>query len=118
MINSKEEVMDRFYSGAVYSRNMAIPIENNWDIQIWLEQHIDYHFCISVYSEKANIINQLKSIKNEVIEILNDCKEGFGDESNWVYQKFIDTTKEDKPTPEEIGRKIIYLYNLLKEKIN
>ena len=61
-IISKELVSYRFSSGDSYSLNIDIPIGKNNDIRIILDQRLDYHLCISVFSEKPDIINQLKYI--------------------------------------------------------
>ena len=119
-IISKELVSYRFSSGDSYSLNIDIPIGKNNDIRIILDQRLDYHLCISVFSEKPDIINQLKyidKIKNKITKILNNCIEGESSEygSSWVYLKFIDTTKKDEA--EDIADKIIELYEFLRDNI-
>lgn len=121
VIASKEQVSDRFYSGTVYSQNMAISIENNWNARILLEQHINYHLCVSIYSNNNDIANKLREepIKTEIGDILdkkcNSDKYEEDEERYYIYSLYIDT---EKYKPEYIADKIIKLYEFLKDNIN
>ena len=121
VIASKEQVSDRFYSGAVYSQNLAISIENNWNARILLEQHINYHLCVSIYSNNNDIANKLREepIKTEIGDILdkkcNSDKYKEDEERYYIYSLYIDT---EKYKPEYIADKIIKLYEFLKDNIN
>ena len=121
VIASKEQVSDRFYSGTVYSQNMAISIENNWNARILLEQHINYHLCVSIYSNNNDIANKLREepIKTEIGDILdkkcNSDKYKEDEERYYIYSLYIDT---EKYKPEYIACKIIKLYEFLKDNIN
>lgn len=120
VIASKEQVSDRFYSGTVYSQNMAISIENNWNARILLEQHINYHLCVSIYSNNNDIANKLREepIKTEIGDILdkkcNSDKYKEDEERYYIYSLYIDT---EKYKPEYIADKIIKLYEFLKDNI-
>lgn len=112
-----------FYSGEInyygYSRNIDIPIENT-NCGIYLEQHINYHLCLSVYYNNDDIANKLREepIKTEIKKILdekgNSDKYTEDGDRYYIYSLYIDT---EKYKPEEIGKKITDLYDLLKEKI-
>ena len=72
-----------------------------------------------MYSINNDIINKLREepIKNEIGNILNKGSDKYEEDTDkyYIYSRFVDTEKDK---PEEIGQKIIDLYNLLKEKIN
>ena len=116
---SKENIENIFYNGNYSSQNIFISIIENWGLSIVLDQIIDYHLCISVYSINNDIINKLREepIKNEIGNILNKGSDKYEEDTDkyYIYSRFVDTEKDK---PEEIGQKIIDLYNLLKEKIN
>ena len=114
-----EEIIRSVFNYHVYSCNINIPIENT-NCGICLEQHINYHLCVSVYYNNNDIANKLREepIKTEIRKILDE--NGNSDKytedvgQNYIYSLYIDT---EKYKPEEIGQKIIDLYDLLKEKI-
>ena len=114
----KEIIENMFYNGNHSSQNIFIPIIENWGLSIVLDQIIDYHLCISVYSINNNIINKLREepLKNEIGNILNKGSDKYEEDADkyYIYSRFVDIEKDK---PEEIGQKIIDLYNLLKEKI-
>ena len=118
-IASKEQVIDRFYSGAVYSQNMSISIKNNWDARILLEQHINYHLCVSVYSNNNDIIKKLKEepIKTEIGDILDKDSDKYSEDEDYdcIYSLYIDTENYE---PKDIADKIIKLYELLNKNFN
>ena len=115
----KEIIENMFYNGNHSSQNIFIPIIENWGLSIVLDQIIDFHLCISVYSINNNIINKLREepLKNEIGNILNKGIDKYEEDADkyYIYSRFVDIEKDK---PEEIGQKIIDLYNLLKEKIN
>lgn len=110
-----------FYSGEInyygYSRNIDIPIENT-NCGIYLEQHINYHLCVSVYYNNNDIANKLREepIKTEIGKILDKDSDKYEEDADkyYIYSRFVDIEKDK---PEEIGKKIIDLYNFLKQKI-
>ena len=114
----KEIIENMFYNGNHSSQNIFIPIIENWGLSIVLDQIIDYHLCISVYSINNNIINKLREepLKNEIGNILDKGSDKYEEDADkyYIYSRFVDIEKDK---PEEIGQKIIDLYNLLKEKI-
>ena len=114
----KEIIENMFYNGNHSSQNIFIPIIENWGLSIVLDQIIDFHLCISVYSINNNIINKLREepLKNEIGNILNKGIDKYEEDADkyYIYSRFVDIEKDK---PEEIGQKIIDLYNLLKEKI-
>ena len=114
----KEIIENMFYNGNHSSQNIFIPIIENWGLSIVLDQIIDYHLCISVYSINNDIINKLREepLKNEIGNILNKGIDKYEEDADkyYIYSRFVDIEKDK---PEEIGQKIIDLYNLLKEKI-
>ena len=114
----KEIIENMFYNGNHSSQNIFIPIIENWGLSIVLDQIIDYHLCISVYSINNDIINKLREepLKNEIGNILNKGSDKYEEDADkyYIYSRFVDIEKDK---PEEIGQKIIDLYNLLKEKI-
>lgn len=115
----KKIIENMFYNGNYSSQNIFIPIIENLGLSIVLDQIIDYHLCISVYSINNNIINKLREepLKNEIGNILDKGSDKYEEDADkyYIYSRFVDIEKDK---PEEIGRKIIDLYNLLKEKIN
>ena len=123
--NKGEDYMKgaNFYSGVVnydgYSLNINIPIENT-NCGIYLDYNINYHLCVSVYYNNNYIANKLREepIKTEIRKILdkkdNSDKYTEDEARYYIYCLYIDT---EKYKPEEIGQKIIDLYDLLKEKI-
>ena len=114
----KEIIENMFYNGNYSSQNIFIPIIENLGLSIVLDQIIDYHLCISVYSINNDIINKLREepLKNEIGNILNKGSDKYEEDADkyYIYSRFVDIEKDK---PEEIGQKIIDLYNLLKEKI-
>ncbi len=114
----KEIIENMFYNGNHSSQNIFIPIIENWGLSIVLDQIIDYHLCISVYSINNDIINKLREepLKNEIGNILDKGSDKYEENADkyYIYSRFVDIEKDK---PEEIGQKIIDLYNLLKEKI-
>ena len=118
IFHNKEIIENMFYNGNYSSQNIFIPIVEGFGLSIVLDQIIDYHLCISVYSINNDIINKLREepIKNEIGNILNKGSDKYEEDADkyYIYSRFVDIEKDK---PEEIGRKIIDLYNLLKEKI-
>lgn len=116
---SSEEILRGIFNYNGYSLNIYIPIENT-NCDIYLEQHINYHLCLSVYCNNNDIENKLREepIKTEIRKILdekgNSDKYTEDEEPYYIYSLYIDT---EKYKPEEIGKKITDLYDLLKEKI-
>ena len=82
-----------------------------------LEQGVSW-LSISIYGTNGNFINKMKKeedIIKKIEEILNSYdEEGEGGDYDCIYCKYINIEKDK---PEEIGQKIIDLYNFLKEKI-
>ena len=118
IFHNKEIIENMFYNGNYSSQNIFIPIIEGFGLSIVLDQIIDYHLCISVYSINNDIINKLREepIKTEIVNILNKGSDKYEEDADkyYIYSRFVDIEKDK---PEEIGRKIIDLYNLLKEKI-
>ena len=118
IFHNKEIIKNMFYNGNYSSQNIFIPIIEGFGLSIVLDQIIDYHLCISVYSINNDIINKLREepIKTEIVNILNKGSDKYEEDADkyYIYSRFVDTEKDK---PEEIGQKIIDLYNLLKEKI-
>ena len=118
IFHNKEIIENIFYNGNYSSQNIFIPIIENWGLSIVLDQIIDYHLCVSVYSINNDIINKLREepIKTEIGNILDKDSDKYEEDTDkyYIYSRFVDTEKDK---PEEIGQKIIDLYNLLKEKI-
>ena len=121
IFHRREKIEDDF-KRMKWSGSMNIPIFNGLSIE--LDQHINYHLCVSVYSKNNNITNRLKEevIKTEIGKILDkDSKDSdkcgeYSEYEDWdcIYSLYINTEKE----PKYIADKIIKLYDLLKEKIN
>ena len=83
---------------------------------------LGYHTCINIYTDKDYIRDKLKKLKNEIENIIGKLGKFYigeeeGEPDN-VYFVEIDTTKKGYPEAEETAKKMINLYNLLKEKIN
>ena len=102
-----------------WSGSMKIPIFSGLSIE--LDQHINYHLCVSVYSRNNDITNKLREepIKTEIGKILDkdiDNRNNYSENEDWdcIYTLYIDTEKYE---PKDIADKIIELYDLLKEKI-
>ena len=118
IFHNKEIIENMFYNGNYSSQNIFIPIVEGFGLSIVLDQIIDYHLCISVYSINNDIINKLREepIKTEIGKILDKDSDKYEEDADkyYIYSRFVDIEKDK---PEEIGRKIIDLYNLLKEKI-
>ena len=118
IFHNKEIIKNMFYNGNYSSQNIFIPIIEGFGLSIVLDQIIDYHLCISVYSINNDIINKLREepIKTEIGKILDKDSDKYEEDADkyYIYSRFVDTEKDK---PEEIGQKIIDLYNLLKEKI-
>ena len=118
-----EEAIRRDIVDKGFSNNIRIPIIGGYNLAIRLYLHVfSYHICIIVYSDKGDIRNKLKKFKNEIKEKIGklgnfDAGEDEGEIDN-VYFVEIDTTKKDDcPYPEVTAKKIIELYDFLKEKI-
>ena len=111
----KEIIENMFYNGNYSSQNIFIPIIENLGLSIVLDQIIDYHLCISVYSINNDIINKLREepLKTEIGNILDKGIDKYEEDADkyYIYSRFVDIEKDK---PEEIGQKIIDLYNLLK----
>ena len=118
IFHNKEIIENIFYNGNYSSQNIFIPIIENWGLSIVLDQIIDYHLCVSVYSINNDIINKLREepIKTEIGNILDKDSDKYEEDTDkyYIYSRFVYTEKDK---PEDIGQKIIDLYNLLKEKI-
>ena len=117
---SHEEIIRNVDYNNGYSRDIFIPIGNG-GCSIWLEQHITYNLCISVYSENNDIINKLKEeqIKSEIGKIFdkdsNKDKYKEDEEQYYIYSLYIDAKKY---SPKDIADKIIKLYEFLRDNIN
>ena len=113
---SREEINTSVLNRQGYSRNINIPIENT-NCGICLEQHVIYPLCVSVYYNN-NIANKLREepIKTEIGKILDKDSDivEYHDRYWYYYPLYIGT---EKYKPEEIGQKIIDLYDFLKEKL-
>ena len=100
-----------------FSLNIRIPITPIWHhLYISLEQGISW-LSISINGTNGNFINRLKEedIKKKIAEILNGYdEEGEGGDNECIYGKNINIEKDK---PEETAKKMIDLYDLLKEKI-
>ena len=103
-----------------WSGSMNIPIFNGLSIE--LEQQINYHLCVSVYSKNNDITNKLKeeTIKTEIGKILDKDKDSdkcgeYSEYEDWdcIYSLYIDTEKD----PKYIADKIIELYEFLRDNI-
>lgn len=117
LLYNEEGIKGQF--NGIWSRNIFIPIMD-WDLCITLEQNIyivDYHLFINIIANN-NIANKLREepIKTEIGKILGKDSNKYKEDEDrgYIYTLYIDIEKDK---PEEIGQKIIDLYNLLKEKI-
>lgn len=121
----RRENIEKDFETMKWSGSMKIPIFNGLST-IELEQHINYHLCVSVYSNNNDIIKELKEepIKTKIVDILLD-KEGNSDKYKYrededydcIYSLYIDTKKYE-PDIEDIADKIIRLYELLNKNFN
>ena len=100
-----------------FSLNIRIPITPIWhNLYISLEQGISW-LSITISGTNGSFINKVKEedIKKKITEILNGYdEEGEGGDNECIYGKNINIEKDK---PEEIAKKMIDLYDLLKEKI-
>lgn len=117
LLYNEEGIKGQF--NGIWSRNIFIPIMD-WDLCITLEQNVyivDYHLFINIIANN-NIANKLREepIKTEIGKILGKDSNKYKEDEDrgYIYTLYIDI---EKYKPEEIGQKIIDLYNLLKEKI-
>lgn len=119
LLYNEEGIKGQF--NGIWSRNILISIIGYLDLCITLEQNIyivDYHLFINIIANN-NIANKLREepIKTEIGKILGKDSNKYKEDEDrgYIYTLYIDIEKDK---PEEIGQKIIDLYNLLKEKIN
>ena len=100
-----------------FSLNIRIPITPIWhNLYISLEQGISW-LSITISGTNGSFINKVKEedIKKKITEILNGYdEEGEGGDNECIYGKNINIEKDK---PEETAKKMIDLYDLLKEKI-
>ncbi|WP_288680566.1 PD-(D/E)XK nuclease family protein [uncultured Brachyspira sp.] len=118
ILYNEEGIKGQF--NGIWSRNILISIIGYLDLCITLEQNIyivDYHLFINIIANN-NIANKLREepIKTEIGKILGKDSNKYKEDEDrgYIYTLYIDIEKDK---PEEIGQKIIDLYNLLKEKI-
>lgn len=118
LLYNEEGIKGQF--NGIWSRNILISIIGYLDLCITLEQNIyivDYHLFINIIANN-NIANKLREepIKTEIGKILGKDSNKYKEDEDrgYIYTLYIDVEKDK---PEEIGQKIIDLYNLLKEKI-
>ena len=118
LLYNEEGIKGQF--NGIWSRNILISIIGYLDLCITLEQNIyivDYHLFINIIANN-NIANKLREepIKTEIGKILGKDSNKYKEDEDrgYIYTLYIDIEKDK---PEEIGQKIIDLYNLLKEKI-
>ena len=119
ILYNEEGIKGQF--NGIWSRNIFIPIMG-WDLCITLEQNVyivGYNLFVSIIAwNNDNIANKLREepIKTEIGKILDIGSDKYEEDSDkgYIYSRYIDIEKDK---PEEIGQKIIDLYNLLKEKI-
>lgn len=118
LLYDEEGIKGQF--NGIWSRNILISIIGYLDLCITLEQNIyivDYHLFINIIANN-NIANKLREepIKTEIGKILGKDSNKYKEDEDrgYIYTLYIDIEKDK---PEEIGQKIIDLYNLLKEKI-
>ena len=113
------EYIETNFKKMKWSRSMEIPIFNGLST-IELEQHINYHLCISVYSNNNDITDKLKkeTIKTKIVDILdkkgNSDKYKYREDEDYdcIYSLYIDTEKYE-PNIKDIADKIIELYEFL-----
>lgn len=118
LLYNEEGIKGQF--NGIWSRNILISIIGYLDLCITLEQNIyivDYHLFINIIANN-NIANKLREepIKTEIGKILGKDSNKYKEDEDrgYIYTLYIDIEKDK---PEEIGQKIIDLYNFLKEKI-
>ena len=118
LLYNEEGIKGQF--NGIWSRNILISIIGYQDLCITLEQNVyivDYHLFINIIANN-NIANKLREepIKTEIGKILGKDSNKYKEDEDrgYIYTLYIDIEKDK---PEEIGQKIIDLYNLLKEKI-
>ncbi|WP_288624589.1 PD-(D/E)XK nuclease family protein [uncultured Brachyspira sp.] len=118
ILYNEEGIKGQF--NGIWSRNILISIIGYLDLCITLEQNIyivDYHLFINIIANN-NIANKLREepIKTEIGKILGKDSNKYKEDEDrgYIYTLYIDIEKDK---PEEIGQKIIDLYNFLKEKI-
>lgn len=118
LLYNEEGIKGQF--NGIWSRNILISIIGYLDLCITLEQNVyivDYHLFINIIANN-NIANKLREepIKTEIGKILGKDSNKYKEDEDrgYIYTLYIDIEKDK---PEEIGQKIIDLYNLLKEKI-
>ena len=118
LLYNEEGIKGQF--NGIWSRNILISIIGYLDLCITLEKNIyivDYHLFINIIANN-NIANKLREepIKTEIGKILGKDSNKYKEDEyrGYIYTLYIDIEKDK---PEEIGQKIIDLYNLLKEKI-
>ena len=112
-----EEAIRRDIGEKAFSLNIRIPITPIWhNLYISLEQGVSW-LSITISGTNGSFINKVKEedIKKKITEILNGYdEEGEGGDNECIYGKNINIEKDK---PEEIAKKMIDLYDLLKEKI-
>ena len=118
LLYNEEGIKGQF--NGIWSRNILISIIGYLDLCITLEQNVyivDYHLFINIIANN-NIANKLREepIKTEIGKILGKDSNKYKEDEDrgYIYTLYIDIEKDK---PEEIGQKIIDLYNFLKEKI-
>ena len=119
LLYNEEGIKGQF--NGIWSRNIFIPIMG-WDLCITLEQNVyivGYSLFVSIIAwNNDNIANKLREepIKTEIGKILGKDSNKYKEDEDrgYIYTLYIDIEKDK---PEEIGQKIIDLYNFLKEKI-
>ena len=118
LLYNEEGIKGQF--NGIWSRNILISIIGYLDLCITLEQNVyivDYHLFINIIANN-NIANKLREepIKTEIGKILGKDSNKYKEDEDrgYIYTLYIDVEKDK---PEEIGQKIIDLYNLLKEEI-
>lgn len=118
LLYNEEGIKGQF--NGIWSRNILISIIGYLDLCITLEQNIyivDYHLFINIIANN-NIANKLREepIKTEIGKILGKDSNKYKEDEDrgYIYTLYIDIEKDK---PEETAKKIIDLYNFLKEKI-
>ena len=112
-----EEAIRRDIGNSGFSQNIRIFITPTWHhLYISLDQ-LTSGLSITINGTNGNLINKLKEkdIENKINEILEGYDgEGSGGDDESIYWKDINIEKDK---PQYTAKKIIELYNLLKEKI-
>lgn len=112
-----EEAIRRDIGNSGFSQNIRIFITPTWHhLYISLDQ-LTSGLSITINGTNGNLINKLKEkdIENKINEILEGYDgEGSGGDDESIYWKDINIEKDK---PQDTAKKIIELYNLLKEKI-